>query len=97
MPEIKRWWLISYDIRCPKRWRKAYKLFKGSGERLQYSVFRCRLNDRELERLRWELAKILSDEDSLLIIGLCNRCVERIATRNRTEEWPTDDDNFRLL
>jgi CRISPR-associated protein Cas2 len=97
MPETKRWWLVSYDIRCPARWRKVYKLLKGYGERLQYSIFRCRLNDRELERLRWELARLLAEEDSLLVVGLCNRCVERIAARNRPEEWPQEEDSFRVL
>ncbi|UFP95951.1 CRISPR-associated endonuclease Cas2 [Gloeobacter morelensis] len=96
MAERKNWWLISYDIRSPARWRKAYKLLKGNGERLQYSVFRCRLNTRELERLRWELARILTEEDDLLIIGLCNRCVERIVARNRAEAWPIDEDPFLL-
>src|SRR5437868_2121575 len=47
------WWLVSYDVRDPKRLRKAAKHMEGYGERIQYSVFRCWLNPRGMERLRW--------------------------------------------
>lgn len=96
MAERKNWHMVCYDIREPARWRKAYKLLKGYGERIQYSIFRCRLNAREVEKLRWELARILADEDSLLLVGLCNRCVERITLKNRPEAWPVEEDNFLI-
>ncbi|MEO0969056.1 MAG: CRISPR-associated endonuclease Cas2, partial [Cyanobacteria bacterium J06639_18] len=41
MSEIKNCYIVCYDIRCQKRWRKAYKLIQGYGERVQYSIFRC--------------------------------------------------------
>ena len=91
------YYLICYDIRDPKRWRQAYKLLKGYGERLQYSIFRCALNQRERERLRWELEKILDPVDSLLIIGLCNRCVERVIACNRVESWPSQPEGFQIF
>jgi CRISPR-associated protein Cas2 len=97
MAEKKNWFMVCYDIRDPKRWRKAYKLLEGYGERIQYSIFRCRLNAREVEKLRWELAKILEqEEDSLLLVGLCNRCVERITMKNRPEAWPVEEDPFLI-
>ena len=34
MSESQNWYLITYDIRCPKRWRKAYHLLQGYGERI---------------------------------------------------------------
>jgi CRISPR-associated protein Cas2 len=85
--ENKQWYVISYDITEPKRWRVVYKRLNGYGQRLQYSIFRCRLTTRQLERLRWELEKDLTDEDSLLIIGLCDSCERRVAARNRKEVW----------
>ena len=36
-----RWWLVSYDVRDPKRLRKAARLVSGHGPRLQLSVYRC--------------------------------------------------------
>ena len=90
MGETALWYLVSYDIRDPKRWRRAYKIINGYGRSLQYSLFRCRLTASSLERLRWELERVLEDEDSLLFVGLCSACVERIVARNRNGEWPAD-------
>lgn len=36
MAESKNYYLICYDIRDPKRWRKAFKLLKGYGENIQF-------------------------------------------------------------
>jgi CRISPR-associated protein Cas2 len=87
MGQMLMWYLIAYDIREPKRWRKAYRILRGYGRPLQYSLFRCRLGTVELERLRWELERVLEEEDSLLFVGLCSGCVERIAARNREGTW----------
>lgn len=97
MGETKHEYLICYDIRDPKRWRKAYKVLKGYGESLQYSIFRVRLTVRDREQLRLRLGQILTDEDSLLIAGLCNRCVERMETCNRPEVWTTQRDLHTIL
>lgn len=97
MAQAKNWYLICYDIRDPKRWRKAYKLLKGYGESLQFSIFRCWLSQRDREKLRWELEKILAAEDNLLLAGLCDRCVERIVTCNRPEAWPVEEALHRIL
>jgi CRISPR-associated protein Cas2 len=97
MAEAKKWYLICYDIRCPKRWRKAYKLLQGYGESVQYSIFRCRLTLRDREKLRWELEQILSQEDNLLLMGLCDRCVEQIPRYNRPESWSNAREPFRIF
>lgn len=97
MAETKNYYMICYDIRDPKRWRKAYKLLKGYGETLQYSIFRCRLTQRDREKLRWELEQILQAEDSLLIAGLCDRCVERIQACNRPEVWTVPQEQYRIF
>ena len=91
------WHLVTYDIRDPKRWRKAYRLLLGYGEHLQLSVFRLRLTPLHLERLRWELESILSDDDDLLIIPLCGNCSDRITARNRPSAWPDDAPPFRII
>jgi len=97
MAESKNYYMICYDIRDPKRWRKAYKLLQGHGDRLQYSIFRCRLNPRDRERLRWKLEQILEKEDSLLIAGLCDRCVERVEACNRPESWTVEHDMHQIF
>ena len=97
MAEPRNWHLICYDIRDPKRWRRCFKLLKGYGTSLQYSIFRCRLTKRELERLRWELETELAGEDSLLIVGLCSGCSGRIVARNTKEEWVEEQPRFHVL
>lgn len=97
MAQSKNWYLVCYDIRSPKRWRKAYKLLQGYGESIQLSIFRCRLSQRDREKLRWELAKILTEEDDLLLVGLCNRCVERVGQCNHEKAWPKMEGGFRVI
>ena len=88
MAEARRWYLIMYDIRDDRRWRGAYGIIRAWGQRLQYSVFRACLSDRDREKLRWELSRVLAAEDSLLVIGLCDSCVERVRAMNPRNDWP---------
>src|ERR1700733_6110785 len=87
MSADKRWRLVCYDVRDPKRYRELYKVMKGIGRRIQYSVFRSRLDDREIEELRWKLAKILDPVDRLLVVDLCPTCASRAISRNHVEGW----------
>lgn len=97
MAEQKHWYLVCYDIRSPKRWRKAYKLLNGYGERLQYSIFRCWLSPRSREKLRWELEKVLETEDDLLLIRLSHQCVRDLQGYNRSDAWVLEEASFRVL
>jgi len=95
-----RWWLICYDVRHPKRLRKTAKHMEGYGERMQYSVFRCWLTERALQKLRWELTEILRPEDDVLIIPLCSRCVDGIRTTHSAlhdPDWPEEPKGHLIL
>jgi CRISPR-associated protein Cas2 len=95
--EPKHWYVVCYDITEPKRWRRVYKLMNGYGRRLQYSIFRCRLTVRQMEKLRWELEKILTTEDRLLILILCEGCEKKTATHNRPESWIGESKSFDIV
>ena len=97
MAESKNCYLICYDIRDQKRWRKAYKLLQGYGESIQYSIFRSWLSMRGREKLRWELEKILAPEDNLLLIRLSNQCVTDIPKYNRPNAWSFEDESHRII
>lgn len=97
MAEKKNWYLICYDIRNQKRWRQAYKLLKGYGEHLQYSIFRCWLSQRSREKLRWELEEILEAEDDLLLIRLSDQCSRGIPAYNRPGAWPAHNGSYRIV
>lgn len=84
------WWLVCYDVRDEKRLRRCAKHMEGYGNRVQYSVFRCWLTQRAMERLRWELTELLDPADEVLLMPLCSRCVDGIVGIHGTErpkEW----------
>lgn len=64
-------YLVTYDISCPKRWRKVYQTLKGFGEHVQLSVFRCDLTPQRHVRLKMALDKVIHhEEDQVLIVKL---------------------------
>ena len=98
MPQ-KHWHLITYDVRDPKRLRQVAKKLESYGERVQYSVFRCRLDRVALEKLHWELHKIMSDEDDLLVIPLCPSCAERVPVHSTGDQssWAEPEPTYRIV
>lgn len=97
MSADKRWRLICYDIREPARWREVYKIVRGRGHRVQYSIYRARLDDLQVERLRWELARVMAVEDSLLIVDLCPTCATNVISRNHVEGWQEPISPFLVI
>ncbi len=97
MTEKKLLHLVCYDISDQKRWRKAYVLLKGYGRRVQFSIFRCRITKRQLERMRWELEKILETDDRLLILSLCADCTRKVISRNAVPDWGKDQPKFTVI
>jgi CRISPR-associated protein Cas2 len=64
-------YIVSYDIRNPRRWRRLFRAMNGFGDWLQLSVFQCRLD--KVRRLRLEAAIqeiVNSREDHVLIMDL---------------------------
>ena len=91
---------MSYDVRDPKRLRRAAKLVSGHGPRLQLSVYRCWLTPRELERLRWELTELLTAEDDVLMIPLYERCVDGMQCAHsavKSPDWPEEPPGHRIV
>lgn len=68
--------LVTYDVNTEtregrRRLRKVATTCKDFGQRVQYSVFECRVNDAQLENLRARLLHVIDeDEDSLRIYRL---------------------------
>jgi CRISPR-associated protein Cas2 len=83
MPEPRHLYLVAYDVSDPKRLRKVHKTMTAWGKPMQYSVFRVRCTGRELERLRFELVKLLDPDDRLLVIRLCAGCAGRVSVRGK--------------
>jgi CRISPR-associated protein Cas2 len=64
-------YIVSYDIADEKRLRLVFKMMRGFGDHLQFSVFECQLTPSDLVRLRGALDKIIHHtEDQVLFIDL---------------------------
>lgn len=62
-------YVVAYDISDDKRRNKVFRALHGFGDRAQYSVFFCDLNDQELVRLRWRMRQLINQaEDQVLIV-----------------------------
>lgn len=97
MAANKRWRLVCYDIRDPRRLREVYKIVSGNGHRVQYSIYRARLDDVQLEQLRWELSRVMAPDDSLLIVDLCPTCAANVISKNHVEGWQDPVPSFRVI
>jgi CRISPR-associated protein Cas2 len=70
----------------------------GYGHRLQYSVFRCRLTERDIERMKWELTRITEDdEDSLLVVSLCKACTGKLRVNGSPAPWSKERPSFEVI
>lgn len=71
MNSSRRRYLVSYDIRCPKRLRKVHTLCSKSAVRIQYSVFEAHLSHAELRHLKEQIRQLIDEaEDDVRIYGL---------------------------
>lgn len=70
----------------------------GYGHRLQYSVFRCHLTERDVERLRWELSRVVElAEDELLIVSLCRSCVGKLKVNGSRAPWSREGPSYEIV
>jgi CRISPR-associated protein Cas2 len=68
---MRRCYLVTYDIRHPRRWRRVFRLMKGFGEHWQFSVFFCVLKDIDRVRMQTQLEEAMNlKEDQTVIIDL---------------------------
>ncbi len=68
---MRQTFLVCYDICHDKRLRHVFRLMRGWGDHLQYSVFECQLTPTELTQLRTGLNQLInSAEDQVLFICL---------------------------
>lgn len=68
---MRKSFLVCYDIADDKRLRKVFKIMRGYGDHLQFSVFECQLNASDLVLLRAELSAVIHhDKDQVLFVDL---------------------------
>lgn len=85
-------YIVAYDISNPKRLRKVATACEDYGVRKQLSIFFCRLSTTDFVRLRSRLYDLINlQEDQVLFIPLCGKCVQQIEAIGR----PTDAHDAR--
>ncbi len=68
---MRRFVLVSYDISEQKRLRRIFKLLRGYGEHVQYSVFLCQLTEKDKVVLQEKIKDIIHhEEDQVILINL---------------------------
>jgi CRISPR-associated protein Cas2 len=80
-------YIVSYDIRDEKRWRRIFKLMRGYGEWLQLSVWQCRLSRRrhaELVALLDGVIRSTDDHVVMLDLGPADDVKPRVVSLGRT-------------
>ena len=91
-----RTWVITYDISDNKRRYRVARALSAYGERVQYSAFECRLDDREVSQLRQQVNGMIDAEaDSVRWYPLCRPCYGRIVQQG--EGGVSQDEGFYLV
>ena len=88
-------WMVSYDISDNKARRQVHNLLLDHGQRVQYSVFECRLKPRQRDQLRAEVQTHLQVGDSVRWYPLCKWCEAEVHWQGTGV--PLANDNFYLL
>ncbi len=89
-------WMVTYDIADNTRRKRVAKALAGYGERVQYSVFECRLNDREFQLVRRRIAAVIDLKcDQLRWYPLCGPCHGRVVQQG--DGHPSEDEGFYMV
>lgn len=63
--------LVAYDISDEKRLRKLFRLLRGYGDHIQFSIFLCQLTDKDKLVLLEKVKDIIHHkEDQVILITL---------------------------
>jgi len=76
--------VVAYDITDNTRRLKVATTLKDYGERVQYSVFECLLDEKRLESLIREVTEPIElEQDSIRIYRLCEGCRKEVKVYGR--------------
>jgi len=74
-------YFICYDVADDKRRDKVFKALLDFGIHRQFSVFECKLTEKDFLRLKDRLAALINDkEDQVLFLPLNGECYANVKT-----------------
>lgn len=86
---------VAYDIGDDRRRTKVHKILKSYGEWTQFSLFECRLSEKDFVKLRLRLDKVLDPAtDSVRFYFLCLCCEEKVEIMGKPLPSPLEDPLF---
>lgn len=77
--------MISYDISDDSKRNKVSDLLKNYGQRVQYSVFECRLDDKTFDKLLITLKTFVDSNDSIRVYQICEDCLKKVIIIGRAK------------
>ena len=89
-------YVVSYDIPDDRRRTRVHSALTGFGTWVQFSVFECFLDRKQLMLLQTRLLKeIHQREDTVRIYGLCGTCTQKVEVLGRGDV-PREDNVYLL-
>ncbi|MBI5842860.1 MAG: CRISPR-associated endonuclease Cas2 [Chloroflexi bacterium] len=78
--------LVAYDISSDKRRTKLHNALLDFGTPVQYSVFECLLDDKQKEKMKKKVMKVIRPKkDQVRFYTLCAECVKRVEVTSGRE------------
>mgnify|MGYP001827969673 FL=1 len=88
----KHFIVVAYDIPDDRRRERLHKVLISYGTPVQYSVFECLLEDKELERLKRAVRRVIKPRlDHVRYYYLCGSCQGRVETTAGREVAQDED------
>jgi CRISPR-associated protein Cas2 len=88
--------LVSYDVPDDRRRTRLAHALKDFGDRVQYSVFECRLTGDPLAALHRRIEREIDpQEDSVRIYRLCLECEKKAEILG--QGTPTEEPGVQIL
>ena len=70
--------VVSYDISHTRRRNRLHRTLKNFGARVQYSVFECVLESKDVTRLQAAVRREIKDDDHVRYYHLCEHCTRQV-------------------
>ena len=78
MSEEKQFYIVVYDISNDRRRTRLHNRLQDYGSPVQYSVFECILDAKQLVRMKKMIKRTIKEsEDQVRIYHLCEACLQK--------------------
>ena len=88
--------MVSYDIVDDKTRYKVMKFLKDFGNRVQYSVFECNIDEERFKRIKKGVENLINKrEDKVRYYFICKACIKRVVISGWGEI--EEDEGFQII